>query len=649
MWPQRALLTCLGLAKVSVCTPQPSDSSWETVFSNDLLGIQSASTKAILLLDGPVTNQAASLACAALHESLVDPIDYPPPSSLGVCLRSELNLAYAGIVTIITCNAQLPVLCTQTAPFSNSTYADNSEKWQVQTKSGSQNITGYRDRVGFRFLGVRYAEQPERFTYSTLYDKSGQQSAISYGSECTQRLNIGGSEDCLFLNIFTTYLPRTNVKPAASQLKPVVFYIHGGGFLVGAGSLPDLEGDVVVVTINYRLGAFGFLALDDGFTNGNFGLSDQITALDWVISHIASFGGDPTRITIFGQSAGAASVAALLGSPKAVGKYAAAMPMSNLGGLGSVANYKEYPSISAAAALMGPLLAATACTNATSQVDCLRASDASDIGIYGGSAVYITVDGTYINSSHLVLDGSGYVAHVPLLLGGMRDEGAALTVYPNTTNITQAIIVDGFDASQYQEALFPVPPGPNATLNVFNATTHFSTDAMARCFNQAIAYAGSKNRVFKSVWYYEYERSYQSAGFEVNVPVCDAPVTMSHPYGDTNLPYFKCHGGDVYYVFGNLLRSGRQLRDNIDLPFSQLIVDSLMSFARSYTPNPDVDYLRKKNHHSTLAQIRTPGGTWQPVASGTKPVRRLDWPSKQAEFDEIEQCQELGMPLDFLA
>ena len=105
------------------------------------------------------------------------------------------------------------------------------------------------------------------------------------------------------------------------------------------------RGDVVVVTINYRLSTLGFLALEDGQTNGNFGLADQVAALDWVRQYITAFGGDPNRITIFGQSAGAGSVRALLGSPQAIGKFAAAIPMSNLAGSDYATTYSLYYTI----------------------------------------------------------------------------------------------------------------------------------------------------------------------------------------------------------------------------------------------------------------------------------------------------------------
>jgi carboxylesterase type B len=117
-----------------------------------------------------------------------------------------------------------------------------------------------------------------------------------------------------------------------------MFWIHGGAFTSGTGNDPTFDGgsfasreDVVMVAINYRLTTLGFLALEDGVTKGNYGFADQVNALEWVRKNIQDFGGDPNRITIFGQSAGAASVRAMLASPQSNGKFAAAIPQSNLG------------------------------------------------------------------------------------------------------------------------------------------------------------------------------------------------------------------------------------------------------------------------------------------------------------------------------
>lgn len=121
---------------------------------------------------------------------------------------------------------------------------------------------------------------------------SGNETALDFQSQCVQGPNVG-SEDCLFLNIWTPSLPAPSSNKSA--LKPVMFWIHGGAFTGGSGSIYDgsalvSRGDVVVVTINYRLATLGFLALNDGVTNGNYGLGDQVTALDWIIQHIADFG-----------------------------------------------------------------------------------------------------------------------------------------------------------------------------------------------------------------------------------------------------------------------------------------------------------------------------------------------------------------------
>ena len=142
------------------------------------------------------------------------------------------------------------------------------------------------------------------------------------------------SEDCLFLNVWT---------PAADDAaRPVMVWIHGGAFTIGSGSeglysgaILAARGDVVVVTINYRLGALGFLHVPS-LGESNFGMRDQVAALRWVRDNIAAFGGDPANITIFGESAGGMSVASLMGSPEAQGLFHKAIPQSGAGHHGMV-------------------------------------------------------------------------------------------------------------------------------------------------------------------------------------------------------------------------------------------------------------------------------------------------------------------------
>lgn len=160
----------------------------------------------------------------------------------------------------------------------------------------------------------------------------GVRDATNFGSACVQKLsptrNLGApiSEDCLYLNVWTSNLHPTD--PA-----PVLVFIHGGAFVSGAASQPVFDGanlavrGVVVVNLNYRLGVFGFFAHPDltaaspHHASGNYGLLDQIAALRWVRQNIAAFGGDQHNITVFGESAGASSIGYIMVSPLAAGLF----------------------------------------------------------------------------------------------------------------------------------------------------------------------------------------------------------------------------------------------------------------------------------------------------------------------------------------
>ena len=196
-------------------------------------------------------------------------------------------------------------------------------------------IKGIQKKNHFEFLGIRYGKPPVgelRYAepqpvekWDDVYDATRYAPIAPQIWQDDPPIELEESEDCLFLNVYT---PNTDGKE-----RPVMFYIHGGAFGIGSGSRPRLyggnlseHGDIVVVTIQYRLGPLGFL-----FMKGippNLGLKDQICALRWVKENIAAFGGNPNNVTIFGQSAGSISVSYLLTMPMAEGLFHKAIAQS---------------------------------------------------------------------------------------------------------------------------------------------------------------------------------------------------------------------------------------------------------------------------------------------------------------------------------
>lgn len=621
-----------------------------------------------MILLGRKTHKDAVSSCEALGEQLWSPkrnassiqpnLDYLKyqgkigNSSLWIASSDDTprSISLSGGVSITDAGQRLPVLCSQSAPFANGNAQDTSEKWQVSVSSNNENYTGYRDARSFRFHGLRYAPQPKRFTYSVPYKGSGESvSAREFSTQCAQG-GGGGSEDCLFLNVWTPYLPKPGCKPKKGSLKPVMIWIHGGAFTGGTANENTFDGgnlasrgDVVMVGINYRLSTLGFLALDDGVTNGNFGLADQINALDWVRANIKDFGGDPDKITIFGQSAGAGSVRAMMASPKAIGKFAGAIQMSNLGGINYGTTYSKYYTIDEEVKVAAnAILNATNCTDADSQVDCLREVPAETLYSMSNVARFLVVDGTYLTSDELQLDGPKLP--VTLMMGTMRDDGGPFITYPKTTNASEYLAASGFDAPPAD--LFPIPDGANKTLNLYNMTTRLATDGIFRCVDQATAKRATETGRLGPVYYYEFDRSYQALGWPMT-DVCEPPRTADSPLGDTTLPYFRCHSGELYYVFGNIGYLGLPDRDGADVDFQRVVLDSFASFARTLDPNPDRAFLAARGYKSTLDALTASGGRWEPTEDGKLTTRVLDWPSYQAPFREVDQCEGLGLGLGY--
>ena len=316
-----------------------------------------------------------------------------------------------------------------------------------EVKAPDGTFVGLSTQTGRQFLGIPYAEAPvgERrwAAPKELSTKLKRFMAREFGSVCVQPVDawnfnpkpgdqMRGSEDCLFLNIYSSL----DKKP----MKPVMVWIHGGGFVTGAGSEYDAhvlaeKHDVIVVTINYRLGAFGFLshpALGEG--SGNFGLLDQQMALRWVQRNIKAFGGDPKRVTIFGESAGGVSVCGHLRSPTSKNLFSRAIIQSGPC-VGFERTAAEQKGITFAQAANCP-------STGREALSCLRKLPAqtvatNSLGETGlGDTPWTIVYGTKIVPQDASALEKGEFNRVPVMNGSNRDEGRlfALVVLPRLQN-----------------------------------------------------------------------------------------------------------------------------------------------------------------------------------------------------------------------
>jgi carboxylesterase type B len=290
-----------------------------------------------------------------------------------------------------------------------------------------------------QFLGLRYAAPPVGALRwqapQPVQPWSGVRDATSYGHRCPQLASGNGpredTEDCLFLNVFAPAdgPGRAAAQDGAGRGLPVLVMIHGGGLLNGAGDQHDgslivRTDHIIVVSLNYRLGVFGFLDVPGLGTsaltaNGNFGLLDQEAALRWVHRNIARFGGNPGQVTIAGESAGGWSVCALMTSPLARGLFRGAISES-----GSCPSQTPAQAQSAGLAFA----AQAGCTDAAAAASCLRNTPES--ALLTASASYsaqFTSGGPDLPLPPLTAVADGDYAKVPLLMGTNHDEGRTFT------------------------------------------------------------------------------------------------------------------------------------------------------------------------------------------------------------------------------
>ena len=286
-----------------------------------------------------------------------------------------------------------------------------------------------------KFLGIPYAappvgelrfkppQQPEAWKpaiYNASYFRSVCIQDPEYNNFFWPNLSIPQSEDCLYLNVYSPHRD-----PGSQELYPVMVYIHGGGY--DAGSPAVSPGDViplwgvVLVTIQYRLGPFGFISSGDSEAPGNYGMLDQIEALKWVKNNIRAFGGNSSVVTIFGESAGGSSVGLLLLSPRSKGLFHRAISISgvDLSPFAIGSSEKVTKQSEKVAKQVG-----CSVEESRKMIDCLRSIDALKFPVKEVNVWRPIVDGKFLPDTPRNLRNSGKFHYVPYMAGFTSREGS---------------------------------------------------------------------------------------------------------------------------------------------------------------------------------------------------------------------------------
>jgi para-nitrobenzyl esterase len=414
----------------------------------------------------------------------------------------------------------------------------------------------------------------------------GVRSGADFGSACLQlpypedsfwaRLgNIPAdemSEDCLYLNVWTP------ADPPAKKL-PVMVWIHGGALTRGSGSWAWWDGislarrGVVVVTINYRLAAFGFLAHpglsaeSEHGSSGNYGFLDQIAALEWVQRNIAKFGGDPDRVTIFGESSGSTSVSVLMATPLAEGLFHRAIgqsggafrPMPRLDGKSGGRPSHEAVGEAFSAELMGKEGATVEAMRAASGDEVLRAYQRMGGRAYGINRA--VVDGWVLPDDVNAVFASGRQHTVPVIVGSNADEGPPL--FERWVPKDSAAYVEYVNATygEFADEFFELFPNGDAD-TIWNS--YMKSQGRARFAWTSSTWARRMENVASKAWLYHF----------THVP----PIPDADRYG-------AYHAAEIVYVFDNL-DSGKFIEvGEADERVAELMSQYWINFAATGDPN----------------------------------------------------------------
>jgi len=442
---------------------------------------------------------------------------------------------------------------------------------RVVTTGGT--VHGVALGASFAYLGVRYAAPPTgslRFAAPapTGCTADADLDATALGPKCPQLDDsdvFQGDEDCLRVNIWA---------PAAAPSTPraVMVWIHGGANAVGFASDPLYDGqklaeagDVVVVTLDYRVGQLGFVdhatLAAESSASGNYGLLDQIAALGWVHDNIAGFGGDPTNVTVFGESAGGRDTCSVVAAPSSAGLFTRSIIESG--------SCSALPTRTIAQAQGNTFVSAAGCAAAADVPACLRAlptetlirAAAPDPSILVSTAYQPVIDGTIQPVEPITALANGSAAHGPFMLGSNADEtGATVGAIPDEDAYTAALVTQfGATAAPKVKLQYPVARFTTPRAAFVRATT----DARFVCPTRSMARAAHTG---------------------------SQPPVYRYLFDDPASPFGAVHGIEIPFVFGTfsalLTPTGQPYQPTAtDLAVAAAVQADWVSFAKTGAPS----------------------------------------------------------------
>ncbi|MGY3548924.1 para-nitrobenzyl esterase [Bradyrhizobium sp. USDA 4472] len=441
------------------------------------------------------------------------------------------------------------------------------------------------------FKGLAYAAPPVGHLRwrppQSLPESSEMSTAYDYGAPCLQPSMPAAREDCLTLNVFRPF--------GIDGPLPVMVFVHGGGFVLGTANDPLFDGSriaqagLIVVTVNYRLGAFGWLthpALSDG-GSGNFGLMDQIAALRWVHDNIAAFGGDANNVTLFGNGAGATSIALLMLCTQSRDLFQKAI-------LQSVPGRALLPSSQQAEAVGRQLVAAlgpAADLRAAAPARLLAAEQR--LLEKAPRSFAPAMDGNLVTEDIAAGFASGHESRIPLIVGSNDDE----TRFDSELEVKEALSSSGGSPDALRE-LYPNAAKPSEVAASFYTDKVFAEPA--RRLARLHAATGAPTFRYRFAYVPEARRSNPDEG----------------------------HGRELQFIFGAEGVPGAGIFSRRDREVASRIRAYWINFARSGDPNgaelPHWDAAADGDHLLLIANDR--------IASGDDPsAERLDRLARESE------------------